>query len=1299
MPDRTAPADKTALAAELSALLAEQVALKRFGLALAPDKLQRLKSLLLQLGWYRGSYQMARNRPKRYAEIGGLYETHNQLIQAIRANPDEAIPRLELADFMHEHGIPGAHVVRAHAQGMLDGTRTHHASPGRVQPDITGGERFDSSPVYSFESGGRRELGPGGSWEASGLHPLATYLQLFWFGTPRSKRGVVVGVNHRGPGATAISGGVTHSVHVSTPDELRAALSDFPPDQVGDVIRAHLPFTRRPTRPRAPRNVDQAAAAQHPRMARRRLRFAKAEIERHAAPHLVAEAPVSLQRRYARPHVPFSEVGSLYRNPAHRSGLNQIGRSLQVLVSSDKNPDVRNLAANALRNGGDALRVLQDKLADVGHNYAGIRFNELADWDRARSRFTSGGKTADWIAFKSPLLETDRHEAIKSLIDEVARAHQRRGLRSAPEHALSVIGTRLKAMGNNDLGDMIHEYIRRCFAGGFHRSLSGETSHNVQLGSGYQIIARPGEGRATSDPMVDEPITWVSIGKPMGKSGYSYQFTVPRQDQLKPEQLSRRKLRFAKAEKTRHPAHPLVEGFPIEHALRHLANDPDNSHTLRQTAFVALTGRKGDQVSPEGHPEALWALHDLLQEHENKDGTTGHPLAKAYNWMSAADKIVLDAKTRRALEEAAEDERRRHPNVSHTIPGNPKEYKWRWTPEHQAMRAGIHLDREGHAGETLESAKATYDRLRARVGQLDPNVTDKGFTESLRRHVWRAQHVWRREHGIPTGLDEARSIMPIANRDEAHEDDVATRYRRRLRRIRLNCDTVSQLPRPRRYAMTTEDDFHRMLDANPDDHHTRLVFADWLQERGDPRAEGYRALGMLKRRPDNYGRAENPAGQKFYTAPEAFDLFGEGINHPDSVLPADWFQALDTDHKTDQGNERYWRYFTGRRPTEDAAALAFAKLPPERQAEITQSAQKLSRHKYAAVNSTGDFLDALRRSRSSQMVALKKAAHLVATRMGFRPVKVMDALHDGPAGATPGVASAVYGNGSPEQVHALASWSGLTQNQPGVAVFHFRPAGNDLLHRMRVPGSGMELRQRLDRSGIRDRVLVPHRSGYDVLIPDEGGRLAPTVAAFARANKSELQTSRGFFKLLGGGDRADTRATFRDTIAGAERMKRAGGKKRYGMTTEEDFHKLLDQNPDDHQTRLVFADWLQERGDPRAEGYRALGMLGISPHFDSNYKEYGWTRQSNRYPVRDIGGSVSDSDTPVGDVHGLPHEWMVAMSGSGDHGPAWSVHRSRRGADDAAALAFAKLPPERQAEITQSAQKLSRRKRRVVKCR
>ena len=46
-----------------------------------------------------------------------------------------------------------------------------------------------------------------------------------------------------------------------------------------------------------------------------------------------------------------------------------------------------------------------------------------------------------------------------------------------------------------------------------------------------------------------------------------------------------------------------------------------------------------------------------------------------------------------------------------------------------------------------------------------------------------------------------------------------------------------------------ESAFQAALDLSPDDFTTRLVFADWLEERGDPRADGYRALGVLRRRP------------------------------------------------------------------------------------------------------------------------------------------------------------------------------------------------------------------------------------------------------------------------------------------------------------------------------------------------------------------------------------------------------------------------------------------------------------------
>lgn len=127
--------------------------------------------------------------------------------------------------------------------------------------------------------------------------------------------------------------------------------------------------------------------------------------------------------------------------------------------------------------------------------------------------------------------------------------------------------------------------------------------------------------------------------------------------------------------------------------------------------------------------------------------------------------------------------------------------------------------------------------------------------------------------------------------------------------------------------MTTEDDFHALLDANPDDHHTRLVFADFLQERGDPRAEGYRALGELQRMPIQVGNDPCPW---FHRSP----FYCE----ESYKLPSDWFDLISLVGK--------WRNFAPdhahrtdatRRELEDAAALAFARLPESRRRELLSS--------------------------------------------------------------------------------------------------------------------------------------------------------------------------------------------------------------------------------------------------------------------------------------------------------------------------------------------------------------------------
>lgn len=129
--------------------------------------------------------------------------------------------------------------------------------------------------------------------------------------------------------------------------------------------------------------------------------------------------------------------------------------------------------------------------------------------------------------------------------------------------------------------------------------------------------------------------------------------------------------------------------------------------------------------------------------------------------------------------------------------------------------------------------------------------------------------------------------------------------------------------------MTTEDDFQAALDANPDDWQTRLVFADWLQERGDPRAEGYRALGVQRLYPSKVQMEAGPWEGR--TA----RLFGTVSSHecPKAQrLPPDWFKKV----RKNKGSDTWWCRYLSRREAEDAVALAFAKLSPERQKQIME---------------------------------------------------------------------------------------------------------------------------------------------------------------------------------------------------------------------------------------------------------------------------------------------------------------------------------------------------------------------------
>lgn len=94
------------------------------------------------------------------------------------------------------------------------------------------------------------------------------------------------------------------------------------------------------------------------------------------------------------------------------------------------------------------------------------------------------------------------------------------------------------------------------------------------------------------------------------------------------------------------------------------------------------------------------------------------------------------------------------------------------------------------------------------------------------------------------------------------------------------------------------------------------------------------------------------------------------------------------------------------------------------------------------------------------------------------------------------------------------------------------------------------------------------------------------------------------------------------------------------------FQAALDVDNLDHFTRLVFADWLEERGDIRAEGYRALGTLKVCA---ARWSDYSLVLGEPRWGFHDGGGASGmlwDVWLAVRDRHRLPEPWFDRVGAS-----------------------------------------------------
>jgi uncharacterized protein (TIGR02996 family) len=81
------------------------------------------------------------------------------------------------------------------------------------------------------------------------------------------------------------------------------------------------------------------------------------------------------------------------------------------------------------------------------------------------------------------------------------------------------------------------------------------------------------------------------------------------------------------------------------------------------------------------------------------------------------------------------------------------------------------------------------------------------------------------------------------------------------------------------------------------------------------------------------------------------------------------------------------------------------------------------------------------------------------------------------------------------------------------------------------------------------------------------------------------------------------------------------------MTEEEAFLSAITANPDDHTTALVYADWLDERSDPRAEILRLRAQIAT--------QQDGWIEARDRL-------TELERDAPA--------EWLARLDG-----PVWCL--------------------------------------------
>lgn len=135
------------------------------------------------------------------------------------------------------------------------------------------------------------------------------------------------------------------------------------------------------------------------------------------------------------------------------------------------------------------------------------------------------------------------------------------------------------------------------------------------------------------------------------------------------------------------------------------------------------------------------------------------------------------------------------------------------------------------------------------------------------------------------------------------------------------------------------------------------------------------------------------------------------------------------------------------------------------------------------------------------------------------------------------------------------------------------------------------------------------------------------------------------------------------------------------MTDESAFQESLNADPDNHFLREVFADYLEEQGDPRSLGYRWMGENRKRPYRHYSHRDWSWWNLGN--------DEYSHTEDLPSDIE---EKYFNAMKGDKSDNNSHTAFPTRALAETAFCHAFAAIAAA-EAELEQVQRELAERER------